>query len=352
MSVASVSVVIPAYNAAGLLETCLNSLFAQTRAPSRFEVIVVDDASTDDTADRAEALRPAAEDAGATLHVLRQPENKGPAAARNRGAEAATGEVVVFTDSDCEPTPDWLSQMLAPFENPAVSAVKGAYRTRQTALVARFAQAEFEERYRMLERSQTVDVVFSYSAAFRTTVFREAGGFDSRFPVADNEDTDLSYRIVEAGHRAVFNPNALIYHRHPDTLRRYLRKKVSRGYWRMLVYRRFPGKAVKDSYTPQDLKAQIALSYATLGLAVLSPIFPALLWPAGLSGFVTVASTLPFAGRLVGRDPGLALAAPALLVARALALGAGILAALPRLLTGGGVGKTETHLAGGATGGS
>ncbi len=328
------SVVIPAYQAAGLIGICLRSLFAQQRRPDRLQVIVVDDASRDDTAERAEALAGEAAAAGVELRVLRQPDNRGPAAARNAGAAAATGEVVLFTDSDCDPAPDWVAEMLAPFADPTVSAVKGAYRTRQTSLAARFAQAEFEDRYRLLEKSETVDVVFSYSAAFRTQVFREFGGFDTRFPVADNEDTEFSYRIAEAGHRAVFNPRALIYHRHPETLARYLRKKVSRGYWRVVVYRRFPGKAVKDSYTPQSLKLQIALTYGALGLLLLSPLAPALFVAAAAAAAVDLATTLPFAAWLVRRDPVLALAAPPLLIARALALGAGILAALPRVAGG------------------
>ena len=77
-------------------------------------------------------------------------------------------------------------------------------------------------------------------------------GFDESFPVANNEDTDLSYRIAAAGHVMVFNPDAVVSHlRHPDSLRRYIRQKFWRGYWRMIVYRRHPGKMVKDTYTPR-----------------------------------------------------------------------------------------------------
>lgn len=334
MTALAATVVIPAYRAAGLIEIALRSLFAQQGLAGPLDVIVVDDASPDDTAARAEALAGEAAGAGVGLTVLRQPRNQGPAAARNRGAAAATGDVVIFTDSDCEPAPDFVAEMLRPFADSGVAAVKGAYRTRQTALAARFAQAEFEERYRMLERAPSVDVVFSYAAAFRRPVFEALGGFDTSFPVADNEDTEFSWRLVAAGHRAVFNPRAIVRHRHPDTLKRYLRKKVSRGFWRVVVYRRYPGKAIKDSYTPQSLKLQIALSLGALGLTPLAVVVPGLGWGAGLLWLAALGTTLPFALPLAGRDPGLAAAAPVLLIARSLALGFGLLAAIPAVTFG------------------
>ncbi len=328
----SATVVMPAYNATGVIERGLESLIDQSDPPSDYEIVVVDDASTDTTAAVVEGFIPRAAELGITLRLLRQSENGGPAKARNRGADAANGEVIVFTDSDCELTPSWLHEMLAPFADPEIAAVKGAYLSRQPELGARFAQAEFEERYRMLEAAETVDVVFSYSAAFRTEVFRELGGFDTRFPVADNEDTDLSWRLVDAGHKAVFNPKAQLYHRHPASLKQYFRKKISRGYWRVIVYRRFPGKAVKDSYTPQSLKLQILLAWAGIGFLVLGIVWPG----AAILGLLCLAgvllSALPFAARLLARDPALALASPFLILGRALALGAGILMALPRAL--------------------
>jgi len=328
----SVTVIVPAYNAAGLVGTCLQSLLDQNHHPDDYSVVVVDDASTDNTAEVVEGFGPAFAAAGVGLQLLRQEANGGPAKARNRGAFAASGDIVIFTDSDCELTPDWLSEMLAPFADPEIAAVKGAYLSRQPELGARFAQAEFEERYRMLEAAHTVDVIFSYSAAFRRDVFLSLDGFDTRFPVADNEDTDLSWRLIEARHKAVFNPRALLYHRHPSSLRQYYKKKISRGYWRVIVYRRFPAKAVKDSYTPQSLKLQILLGYLALACLVVSVIWPGFLAAAGVLLLAFLLTTLPFAIGLFRSDPVLAVLSPVLIFGRALALGAGILMALPRVL--------------------
>lgn len=329
----SVSVVMPAYNASAIIETGLNSLIVQNDRPGGYEVIVVDDKSTDDTADVIEAFVPRAAAAGVTLKVIRQPANGGPAKARNRGAQDATGDIVIFTDSDCELTPDWLKNMLAPFKDPQIAAVKGAYLTRQKDLGARFAQIEFEERYRMLEAAESVDVVFSYSAAFRRTVFNDLNGFDTRFPVADNEDTDLSWRLTEAGHKAAFAPDAKLYHRHPPSIWTYFRKKISRGYWRIIVYRRFPEKAVKDSYTPQSLKLQILLAYAFFGLFVLGLLWSPLMtlaWLVLLGFFLT---TIPFVIGSFRSDPLVALLSPLLLFGRAVSIGWGIIKAIPRALS-------------------
>lgn len=329
----SVSVVMPAYNAAAFIKVGLQSLLDQTFRPALYEVIVVDDCSTDTTAQVIADFVDHAAKAGVTLTLLRQPQNGGPAKARNRGAEVAQGDIVIFTDSDCELTPDWLHHMLAPFADPQIAAVKGAYLTRQKDLGARFAQIEFEERYRMLEAAQTVDVVFSYSAAFRRPVFAALNGFDTRFPVADNEDTDLSWRLIEAGHKAAFAPMAKLYHRHPASLWTYYRKKISRGYWRVIVYRRFPEKAVKDSYTPQSLKLQILLAYLIVAALVLGLVVPGLWMLAGVLALVFLASTLPFVAGSWASDPLVATLSPALLFGRALALGCGILKAIPRVLS-------------------
>ncbi len=327
-----VSVVVPVYNGERTIRPCLASLRTQQGFDGKLEIIVVDDASRDGTAALVEGLAKESAGTDVVLRLLRQTPNQGPAAARNYGAAQASGDVLLFTDADCEPERDWVAQMTAPLRALHVAAVKGAYLTKQPELVARFAQAEFESRYRLLAQHEYVDVVFTYSAAIRVAVFRAVGGFDTGFPVPDNEDTDLSWKISSGGHKIVFNPRAIVYHQHPNTLRSYLRKKYSRAYWRACVYRRFPGKAVKDSYTPQSLKLQILLAgLAGLGL-VCAPFSQAglALLVASLCAFLL--TTLPFVAGMRGHRLDVRLAAPALIFARAVVMAAGLLSVIPRLL--------------------
>ena len=309
------SVIVPAYKAERTIDVCLTALMSQSVARDSYEVIVVDDGSPDATAEIA---------ARYDVKLIRQP-NRGPASARNAGARAASGDIVLFTDSDCEPTPEWIERMAAPLESdPSVSGVKGAYRTRQRSLTARFAQVEFMERFDMLARAKNIDMVDTYSAAFRRAVFEEMRGFDESFPAANNEDTDLSYRLVAAGHRLVFAPDAIVYHMgHPATPARYARIKFWRGYWRMVVYRRFPGKAMRDTYTPKALKLQ-ALSAAGLPFALICGLMWQPMWYAAAAMiFVLLITSLPLMLLALRLDPLIALFTPFYIGLRALSIGLG-----------------------------
>ncbi len=100
-----ISVIIPAHNEASFIPRVVQAVLAQRSPATELEVIVVDDASTDDTAEAARA-------AGARVITLAG-RGGNPAAARNRGAEASTGDPLVFLDADCIPRPGWLAAILA-----------------------------------------------------------------------------------------------------------------------------------------------------------------------------------------------------------------------------------------------
>jgi len=317
------SVIVPAYQAVATIGQCLDALNAQTTARTQYEIVVVDDGSTDDTAQVAERK-------GAD-RVLRCP-HRGPAAARNAGIDAAHGHVILLTDADCEPQPDWLALMLEPFVDPEVAGVKGSYVTRQTAIVPRLAQCEFEERYDLQERRPTIDFVDSYAAAFRTSVLRAAGGFDPVFTRANNEDVELSYRLARLGHKLVFVRRAQVAHRHVATWRGYFRVKRGRGFWRMLVYRLHPGKALRDSYTPQTLKFQILLVYATAALVLAACFWHPLAWGALVSLGGLVLSGWDFYKLVRTQDPAVSVWAPFFIVTRAVAFALGVAAGLIGLL--------------------
>jgi len=322
-----ISVIIPAYNAAETLGGCLAALLDQSTPRGEYEVIVVDDGSTDRTREVAKKY---------DVHLLSQP-NQGPGAARNLGVNQARGEIILFTDADCVPTKEWIEEMIKPFAEPGVVAVKGAYRTRQRALLARFIQAEFEERYALLERERYVDFVDSHSAAYRKTGFLAAGGFDPGFLLS--EDVDLSYKLSRLGHKMVFNPQAIVYHRHPETLWAYFRAKFQRAYWRTKSYRQHPDKMLKDSYTPQALKVQIGLLFL-LGLMIPGWLLfegkrSEFLWGMAVVGLLFLFTTLPFAVGVAKQDRLVGLLSPFFLLLRAMALGLGFATRFVRQLVEG-----------------
>jgi glycosyltransferase involved in cell wall biosynthesis len=250
------SIIIPAYNSASTISKTLQGLFLQNGIEET-EIIVVDDGSTDETAELVKDFP--------VRYIWKA--NGGPASARNLGIKKAQAEIILFLDSDCIPQYGWLKAMIEPFCDPQISGVKGVYITRQKSLVARFVQCEFEERYRMLKKQNYIDFVDSYSAGFKKEALLKVGGFDEYFPKADNEDVDLSYKLAKSNYRMVFQPQAVVEHIHPANLKKYIKVKFYSGYWRTAVYKRHPKKALKDSYTPQSLKLQIltvALFWMTL----------------------------------------------------------------------------------------
>lgn len=283
------------------------------------EILVVDDGSTDDTSTVVRRF--------SDVRLIRQ-ANAGPAAARNRGAREAKGSILLFTDDDCIPMPNWIDAMLSPFHDSEVVGAKGTYRTRQENIVARFVQLEYEDRYRLMENLATIDFIDTYSAAFRRRRFLEMEGYDPAFPLACAEDIELSYRMAARGWKMVFAPKAVVYHTHPATLRAYVKKKYKFAFWRVLAVRKNPAKGVKDSHTPQLMKLQLLL----LPLLLLSLSVDIVRRPTiAASGLVLVAfvlSTLPFTLRAIGKDFAVGLLSPLFLALRACTQFVGVLSGI------------------------
>jgi hypothetical protein len=217
--------------------------------------------------------------------------------------------------------------MLAPFADSAVAGAKGEYRTRQRELIARFVQQEYEDRYDRMARQSNIDFVDTYSAAYRRNVFLAASGFDVAFPAASVEDQEFSFRLAELGHRLVYVPGAIVYHRHDRCLGDYVRRKYRIGFWKVLVLRHHPAKLKRDSHTPQVLKGQIGLA-AVGGALLLGGSMSgsqAALLGSGLAGCLLLLSGASLYAKILRRDSAVLAVAPALVFVRAWALGCGLL---------------------------
>lgn len=320
------SVIVPVYNGAGLIGRCLDALGEQSCPPSRYEILVIDDGSVDGTADVVEAWRLAHREVRCRL--VRQ-ANAGPAAARNRGAHEAAAPIVLFTDADCAPQPDWIEHMVAAFDRPDTAGAKGAYLSDQRGLVPRFVQAEYEDRYDRMAGQEQIDFIDTYSAGYRRSVFLENNGFDPIFTTASVEDQEFSFRLAQKGYRLVFAPAARVKHFHDGSIAEYARRKYYIGFWKALLIRWHPERMVQDSHTPQALKVQIVLCAALLALlavSVAAVFYTPLRWAwagVALVAILFAATGLPFLAKLAHRSAALALIGPAMLLVRAFALGAG-----------------------------
>lgn len=178
-----ISVVIPAYNEEQYLPTCLHALERQTFPASQFEVIVVDNASTDATAAVARHL-------GA--RVTTEP-CKGVSRARQAGFEAARGPIIASTDADTQVPPDWLARIAAHFQDPALGGVYGPVHWPDghpvEQLMLRYPGAWALWASNRAGRS----LWWGSNFAVRREVFWQAGGFPVDWP--SGEDTDLSLRV-------------------------------------------------------------------------------------------------------------------------------------------------------------
>jgi GT2 family glycosyltransferase len=226
------SIIVPVYNGRAIIERCLDAIATQSLPQGEVEVIVVDDGSTDDTADRVEAW--AQRHPNTHLTLARQ-KNAGPAAARNHGARLAHAPLLLFTDADCAPDPDWAVSLIGAFADDnaelGVVGAKGAYLTDQRDLVPRFVQAEYEDRYDRMIGQERIDFIDTYAAAYRRDIFLENGGFDATFTTASVEDQEFSFRLAQKGYRMVFVPQARVRHIHDENLAEYARRKYYIGFW-------------------------------------------------------------------------------------------------------------------------
>ncbi|MEK7196076.1 MAG: glycosyltransferase [Nitrospirota bacterium] len=320
-----VSVVIPAYNAEKTIAACLDSLMKQDYSGD-YEVLVVDDGSADSTPDIVSGYE--------RVRLIKQ-ANAGPAAARNKGAAAAKGEIILFTDSDCVPEGNWITEMVSPFkDNRDVVGVKGRYKTKQKEATARFVQFEYEDKYRYMQKDKYIDFIDTYSAGFKREIFLEMRGYDTEFPVACAEDVELSFRLSKKGYKMIFNPNAVVYHIHPARLKDYLRKKYKFAYWRIVAVKENPGKIIKDSHTPQIMKLQVLFPPAVLGSALLAIAYNSLMYFSLLCFFVFILTTIPFTIRTGKKDLMVGLISPVFLFLRSLSQFLGICGGITYIFKG------------------
>jgi len=221
------SVVIPAKDAAGTLRRTLECLGAQQGAPE-FDVIVVDDGSTDETAEivRAAGVR------------LVQTEGVGSGQARNIGVREATGDVIAFTDADCYPTPGWLAAALPRLES--ADLVAGAVAPDPTAQLGPFDRTVWVERETGLYETANLLI--------RRELFERVGGFEVWLSSNGRrrgwtnpelaEDVWLGWRARRSGAQTAFAPDALVHHAvHPRGASGYVSERQRAQHFNALAAR-------------------------------------------------------------------------------------------------------------------
>ncbi len=203
-----ITLYIPCYNARGTLAQCLDAVRGQTRVPD--EVIVVDDCSSDGSAEVASAYP--------GVRVVRHDANRGLACARNTAIREAKHALVASLDADCVAGADWLELLLAELDDPVTAGAGGRLEEPgPLTLVDRWRSVHMPQHWGD-RHSVKPKFLFGSNTVFRKKALEEAGLYDERLRT-NYEDVDICRKILGRGHRLAYQPRARARHLKRDTLR-------------------------------------------------------------------------------------------------------------------------------------
>jgi FkbM family methyltransferase len=238
----NVSIIVPTCNRSAILRDFLASLESQTYPKDRFELIIVDDGSTDDTETVVSSFMPSFK-----LEYFKQ-ENRGPAAARNKGIRNARGELILIMNDDAIAAPDLVEKHVA---------AHAKYHDEKTIVLGSFPFAEAYLNTPLMHLFQQSDILFQYSRmkaherydyryfwtcniSIPHRAFTEAGLFDEDFRDPAGEDTELGYRLWDKGYTITYEPECRTQHAHSIPLINYCRRQVSVGRNNIIVAAKHP----------------------------------------------------------------------------------------------------------------
>lgn len=226
------SIVVPTYNRKEKLRETINAVAKQDYPD--YELIIIDDGSSDGTEELVKELQQKF-----PLRYFKQ-NNKGPAVARNLGVEKARGEIIVFTDDDCVPEKNWLTELKKGFRNKNIAVVGGS--------------SPFEESKRLIDRWQISQAknhgerYQSNNLAIKKDIFLKMGGFNTSFDYQGAEDTELLLRLRTKGYRFCRNKKAVILHKHRNNFKSLLKKPWLYGHGDIIYMRDNPKYKTKRPF--------------------------------------------------------------------------------------------------------
>jgi O-antigen biosynthesis protein len=224
----SVSVIVPVRDGESTIADCLDSILATDYPTDRREIVVVDNGSSDGTADLIRA-RP--------VRYLRE-ERRGVSNARNRGIAESRGDILAFVDADCLVEPQWLTELVRPFEDPGVGSVGGDLQHAPPTTAAERQAARMLGNWQRFAFTSNPAYPITANAAYRRDVLDRIGPFDPHMTRA--QDVELGLRFQErSGLRLAYAEHATAHHRHRSTQRGFFRQQLGWAYGAGLVGAKF-----------------------------------------------------------------------------------------------------------------
>lgn len=221
MTTPKVSVVVCCHNEEKHLPKCLEALKGQTYP--NFEIIVVDDGSTDRTAQIAEKR-------GVKLISI---PHSGLPTARNVGVENAEGEVIAFTDADCVVEETWLGKLIGSIRSGNYAGVVGGIRKvlNSYSFIARCLGTHLENKPIKCNTG-------GYNMAYRKEVIKKLGGFDPNF--IRGGDYEFNLRVLQRGYKVAWAKDAIVFFTYPDTINKLITQQLANGFWYRKILKKHP----------------------------------------------------------------------------------------------------------------
>lgn len=223
-----VSVVVCVRNGAQTIDRCLSTL-ERLNYPD-YEVIVVDDGSSDETASLARKY---------DVRLI-STQNRGLSSARNTGLHASNGEIVAYLDADAYPDPDWLAFLVQSLKDPRFVGVGGPnLAPPDCGLIARCVSHAPGGPQHILLSDQIAEHIPGCNMSFRRDALLEVGGFDSRFRIA-GDDVDICWRLQQAGGKLAFSPGAVVWHYPRSSIGGYWQQQLNYGRAEAMLANKWP----------------------------------------------------------------------------------------------------------------
>ena len=267
-----VTIVVPVYNRAQDIRSCLDSLFALEYPSDSYEIVVIDDNSSDSTVEVIKKYG---------VKLLENRFNMGQSAARNLGASHARGDIIAFTDSDCIVSPRWLSELIPYFEderNVLVGGYVGSYyrKTRLDRYEESNSPLNMGKKLLFGHGPESDFYVPTCNMLLRKKAYSSVGGFDEAMRVG--EDVDLCWRLKERGFRLVYVPMGTVEHKHRNVFTETFKRRFEYGLSEPMLYSRHRQIEKHFPVTPSSLALMLSAFTGIVGKQLLSiPLFLAIL---------------------------------------------------------------------------
>jgi len=218
-----VSIIIPVRNRPEEIKACLQSLGKLDYPSDKFEIIVVDDASCDDTPELIKKFN---------VHLISLKENKKASFCRNLAAQKAKGDILAFIDSDCISHPSWLSGLVPAFKDPVIGAIGGQVDSFfYTSGLDKYEQVKSSlimgSHAKRSRKNEKFFYVPSCNLLVKKDLFLKIDGFKEELVVG--EDVDLCWRLQDAGYHVEFRPSGKIFHKHRNTIGSFCHRRFEYG---------------------------------------------------------------------------------------------------------------------------